>query len=197
MNLNFLKRAVSRILLGGAVLVATPFLAGCSGNDTQSDSSTSQQPSQQGTQQQGQPGQMPGSGQTLSSSDVNESQVQTAAQIASSVQMGTRADRMKMRKDMKEKYGNPQQMDSTQKAKAQKEMRRRQMKMRKKQMKIMQEEAEKAGMDPKMFRQIMRSAQQDSTLQKRLRTAMKAQMQKRMQKQLQKRKKQGGGPSNP
>jgi hypothetical protein len=188
MTLDFLTRTAYRILLGGAVLVATPFLAGCSGNDTQSDSSTTQQPSQS-SQQQGQPGQMPGSGQTLSSSDVNESQVQTAAQIASSIQMGTRADRMKMRKDMKEKYGNPQQMDSTQKAQARKEMRRRQMKMRK--------EAKKAGMDPQMFRQIMRSAQQDSTLQKRLQTAMKAQMQKRMKQQLQKRKQQGGGPSNP
>ena len=194
MTLDSLTRTACRLLLGGAVLVVLPFLAGCSGNDTQSDSSTTQQPSQS-SQQQGQPGQMPG--QTLSSSDVDDSQVQTAAQIASSIQMGTRADRMKMRKDMKEKYGNPQQMDSTQKAQARKEMRRRQMKMRKKQMKIMQEEAKKAGMDPQMFRQIMRSAQQDSTLQKRLRTAMKAQMQKRMQQRLQKRKQQGSGPSNP
>jgi hypothetical protein len=84
-----------------------------------------------------------------------------------------------MRKQMKQKYGNPQQMDSTQKAQARKEMRRQQMQMRKKQMQMMQAEAEKEGMSPKMFRQIMRSAQQDSTLKKDIQAAMKAQMKKR------------------
>ena len=134
----------------------------------------------------------PGSPQALSSSDVSEEQVQKAARIAMSVQMGTRADRMKMRKEMQEKYGDPQQMDSTEKAEAQKEMRRRQMEMQKKQMKIVQEETEKEGMDPQTFQQIMRSAQQDSTLQNRLRTAMKAQMQKQMKEQMQ----QGAGQKN-
>jgi hypothetical protein len=90
-----------------------------------------------------------------------------------------RAQQMKMRKQMKQKYGNPQQMDSTQKAKARKEMRRQQMQMRKKQMQMMQQEAEKEGMSPQMFRRIMRSAQQDSTLKKEIQAAMKAQMKKR------------------
>ncbi|MFB6249866.1 MAG: hypothetical protein ABEL97_14995 [Salinibacter sp.] len=197
MKLTTLKRTACHILLGGAVLVAAPLLGGCSGDSTQSSSSSQQ--SAQSSQQQGPSGQMPGPGasQTLSSTEVSEAQVRKAARIASSVQMGTQADRMKMRREMKKKYGNPQQMDSTQKARARKEMRRRQMKMRKKQMRIMQKEAKKAGMDPKMFRRIMRSAQQDSTLQKRLRTAMKAQMKKRMKKQLQQRKQQGGAQPNP
>ncbi|MFB6098700.1 MAG: hypothetical protein ABEK84_06250, partial [Salinibacter sp.] len=89
--------------------------------------------------------------------------------------------------DIKKKYGNPQQMDSTQKAKARKEIRRRQMKMRKKQMKIMRQKAKKEGMTPKMFQKIMRSARQDSTLKKRLQTAMKAQMQKQMKQPPQKK----------
>jgi hypothetical protein len=69
-------------------------------------------------------------------------------------------------------------MDSTQKAQARKEMRRQQMQMRKKQMQMMQEEAEKEGMSADMFRQIMRSAQQDSTLKKEIQTAMKEEMKK-------------------
>lgn len=175
---------LSRILIGGAVLVtASLFLTGCSGENT--ESSTSQQSTQRSqqqerSQQQGQPGQMPepGASQTLSSSDVSDEQVQAVARVAMSVQMGMREDRMQMRKDMKEKYGNPQQMDSTQKKKALKKMRRRQMEMRKKQMSLMQEEAKNEGIDPKTFRQIMRSAQQDSTLQRRLQKAMKAEMKK-------------------
>jgi hypothetical protein len=116
---------------------------------------------------------------TLSASDVSQEQVQTAARIATTIQSAMRAQQMKMRKQMKQKYGNPQQMDSTQKAQARKEMRRQQMQMRKKQMQMMQAEAEKEGMSPKMFRQIMRSAQQDSTLKKDIQAAMKAQMKKR------------------
>jgi len=77
---------------------------------------------------------------------------------------------------MKKKYGNPQEMDSTQKANAKREMRKQQMKMRKQQMKMMQQEAQKEDMDPAMFRRIMRSAQKDSTLQKQLQQAMQSQM---------------------
>jgi len=192
MTSTSLRRVLSRILIGGAVLVAPLGLAGCSGDDTEStSSSTSQQPTQspqqqERSQQQGQTGQIPEPGrpQTLSSSDVSEEQLQTAARVAMSVRMGMREDQMQMRKEMKEKYGNPQQMDSTQKQKARKEMRRRQMEMRKKQMSLMQEEAKNEGIDPKTFRQIMRSAQQDSTLQRRLQNAMKAQM-KKQQPQMQ------------
>jgi len=138
----------------------------------------------------------PGNSETLSSSDVSEEQIKTTARIAMSVRMGVREDQMKLRKEMKEKYGNPQQMDSTQKAEAQKEMRRRQMKMQKKRMRIMQEEAKREGMDPQMVQRIMRSARQDSTLQKRLQTAMKAQMKKQMQEQMQNRMQQDGAQPN-
>ena len=114
----------------------------------------------------------------LSASEVSQEQVQTAARIATTIQSSMRAQQMQMRKEMKQKYGNPQEMDSTQKAKARQEMKRQQMQMRKKQMKMMQQEAEKEGMSPQMFQRIMRSAQQDSTLKKEIQAAMKAQMKK-------------------
>ncbi len=124
-------------------------------------------------------GQMPqqGNAETLSSSDVSDEEVQKVARIMMTVQSSTRQDRMKMRKEMKQKYGNPQQMDSTQKAKAQREMRKRQMAMRKKTMKIMQKEAKKENMDPQRVQTILRSARQDSTLQQRVRKAVKSQAQ--------------------
>jgi hypothetical protein len=126
---------------------------------------------------------------TLSAADVSQEQIQKAARIAASVQTSMRAQQMKMRKQMKQKYGNPQQMDSTQKAKAKKEMRRRQMKMRKQQMQMLRTEAKNEDMDPKMFRRIMRSARKDSTLKKQIQTAMRAEMKKR-------RSQQGGPGSN-
>ena len=113
---------------------------------------------------------------TLSASEVSQEQVEKAARIAATVQSSMRAQQMKMRKQMKEKYGNPQEMDSTQKANARREMKRQQMQMRKQQMKMMQQEAQKENMDPAMFRRIMRSAQEDSTLKKQLQQAMKAEM---------------------
>ncbi len=126
-------------------------------------------------------GQMPqqNKAETLSASDVSQEQVTKAARIATAVQSAMRMQQMKLRKEMKKKYGNPQEMDSTQKAKAKREMRKRQMAMRKKQMKMMQQEAQKENMDPKMFRRIMRSAQKDSTLKKDIQAAMKAQMKKK------------------
>lgn len=125
-------------------------------------------------------GQMPQPNQNLlSASDVSQEEIQTAARIATAVQGPMRKQRMKLRRDMKQKYGNPQEMDSTQKAKAKREMRSRQMKMRKKQMKLIQKEANKEDMKPKRFQRIMRSAREDSTLQKKLQTAMKAQMKKK------------------
>lgn len=130
-------------------------------------------------------GQMPqpDTSNLLSSSDVSEEQIQKVARIVVAIRTSTQSDRMKMQKEMKEKYGNPQQMDSTQKAMARKEMRRRQMKMRKKQMKIMRQQAEEEGMEPKMFQQIMQSTRQDSTLEQRIQMAMKKQMKMQQQQQ--------------
>ena len=193
MTLHELSPRAAHAWLLIPVLAVALVLAGCSGDDSQSSSSdTSQEPAQQ---QQGQSGQM-GQDQSLSSSDVTDEQIQQAARVAMSVQMGTRQDRMQMRKDMKEKYGNPQDMDSTQKAAAQKEMRQRQMELQKKQMKIMRKEAEKEGMNPQTFQQIMRAAQRDSTLQQELQMAMKEQMKKRMQEQMKKKMQQGEGGQN-
>jgi len=124
-------------------------------------------------------GQMPQSNmKTLSSEDVSDEQVKKTARIAIEAQMSTQKQRMQMRREMKQKYGNPQQMDSTQKANARREMRKRQMAMRKKTMKIMQKEAKKEGIKPQRVQMILKSARQDSTLQQRVRQAMKAQMKK-------------------
>ena len=125
-------------------------------------------------------GQMPqpGNAQTLSSSDVSDQEIQKLARIMMTVRTSTRQDRMKMRKEMKQKFGNPQEMDSTQKAQARREMRKRRMAMRKKTMKIMQKEAKKEGIKPQRVQMILKSARQDSTLQQRVRQAMKAQMKK-------------------
>ena len=121
-------------------------------------------------------GQMPqqGNQQMLSSEDVTDEQIQKVARIAVTAQMSTRQERMKMRKEMKQKYGNPQAMDSTQKAQARREMRKRQMAMRKKTMQVMQKEAKNEGMQPQMVQRILRSARQDSTLGQRLQQAIKA-----------------------
>ena len=168
------------------VLAITLTLVGCSGED-ESDTSS---PSPQQSQQQNQSGQM-GGAQSLSSDDVSDEQIQTAARIAMSMQMGIRQDRIQMQKEMKAKYGNPKEMDSTEKQEARKEMQQRQQDLRKKQMDILQKEAEEEGMDPQMFRSITQSAQQDSTLRKRLQTAMKAQMKEQMQERLKQRQGQG------
>jgi len=164
------------------VLMGALLVGACSGDTEEPDPSSNPQTSQerpsQPPQQQGQPGQIPqrSQRQTLSSSDVTDEQIQKAARIAVSAQLGSREDRMQMQKDMREKYGNPEELDSTQMAKAQKELRRRQMEMKKKQAEIVRKEAKEEGMTMQMFTQIMRSAQQDSTLRTRLQTAMKTRM---------------------
>lgn len=120
----------------------------------------------------------PDSSQLLSSSDVTEQQLNKTARILVAIEKSAQKDRKKLRQDMQNKYGNPQQMDSTQKAKARNEMRRRQMQMRKKQMKLMQQQAKKEGLNPQLVQRIMQSARQDSTLGVRLQTAVKAEMKK-------------------
>lgn len=123
-------------------------------------------------------GQMPqpDTSQLLSSSEVGQEQIQKVARIAVAVRKATQPDQMKLRKDMQKKYPNPQQMDSTEKVKARKEVRRRQMQVQKKRMKIMQQQANEEGMGPQMFQRIIRSAQRDSTLGKRLQSAVKEEM---------------------
>lgn len=120
----------------------------------------------------------PDSSQLLSSSDVTEQQLNKTARIWVAIAQSARKDQKKLRQDMENKYGNPQQMDSTQKAKARNEMRRRQMQMQKKQMKLLQQQAKKEGLNPKLVQRIMQSARQDSTLGARLKKAVQAEMKK-------------------
>jgi len=109
----------------------------------------------------------------LSSSDVSDQELNKVAKVAVKTQMATRKDRRKLRRDMKKKYGNPQEMDSTQKAKARQEIRKKQMAMRKKTMKTLQKEAKKEGMEASKVQRVLQSARKDSTLKKRLETAMR------------------------
>lgn len=131
----------------------------------------------------------------MSSSDVSDEQVEQAANIAVDLQMSGREMRQEMQKEMQEKYGNPQEMDSTDKAAMQKERQQQMQQMQKEQMKMMEEKAEEEGLDVEMFQKIMQSARQDSTLQERLRTAMKSKMEEEGMQQPQQggQGQQGGG----
>jgi hypothetical protein len=113
----------------------------------------------------------PGGGQapSLSSSDVSDAEIQAAAEIIVSMQV----QRQEMRKKMMEKYGNPQEMDSTQRRKAR-------MEIMKKRQSLMQKKSKEVGMKPQRLGQIMKSARQDSTLRSRVRTAVKQKRQERM-----------------
>jgi len=138
--------------------------------------------------------QMPQGGgpQPLSSSEVSDAQIQKAATIMMDLRTEGQKMRMQLKQKMKQKYGNPQEMDSTKKAQMRKEMMQEQRKMRKQQMKMMQKKANQEGMEPQMFKRIMTSAQKDSTLKKRLTSAMKAQAKQR-QSQMGGSGQQGGG----
>lgn len=118
----------------------------------------------------------------LSSSDVSDQELNKVAKIAVKTQMATRKERRKLRRDMKKKYGNPQDMDSTEKVKARKEIRKKQMAMRKKTMKMLQKEAKKEGMKASKVQRVLQSAQKDSTLKKRLETAMRKEAKSRRPK---------------
>jgi len=141
-------------------------------------------------------GQMPqGNQKTLSSEDVSDEEIQKAARIAAKARMSTQKDRRKMQKNMKKKYGNPQEMDSTEKAEMRREVRKKRMAMQKKMMKAMQKEARKENMDPQRVTLILQSTRQDPELGKRFKKAMKAEMKKQRSK-MGGGKKKGGGSSN-
>lgn len=136
-----------------------------------------------------------GNMETLSSDDVSDEELEKVARIAVKTQMATRKERMQMRKTMKKKYGNPQQMDSTQKAQARREIRKQKMAMQKKSMKVMRQESKNEDMDPKRVQIILRSTQQDSALGKRFKKAAKAAMQNQ-RPQMGGGQNQGGGSPN-
>ena len=59
--------------------------------------------------------QMPQQGQnkTLSSSDVSDEEVQKVARVLITARQSTRQMQMQKRREIKKKYGNPKEMDST------------------------------------------------------------------------------------
>jgi hypothetical protein len=121
---------------------------------------------------QGGPG---GGGATLSSEDVSDQEIQSAAEIIVAMQF----QRQQMRKQMMQKYGNPQEMDSTQRRKAR-------MEIMKKRQALMQKKTKEEGLSAQRLQQIMKSARQDSTLRTRVRSAVQARRQEQM----------GGSPSS-
>ena len=98
---------------------------------------------------------------TLSSSDVSEEEVESAAEIVVAMQM----QQQELRKKMMRKYGNPQKMDSTQRRQARVEM----MKQRQA---LMKEKTNEHGLSTQRLGMIMNSARQDSTLRERMKTAV-------------------------
>lgn len=143
-------------------------------------------------------GQMPqpDTSKLLSSSDVSKEQIQKIAQILVTAQMSTQKERMKMRKDAIKMKKKMAKMDSTQKADVRREFRKRRMALQKKQMQVIQKQAKQKGMKPQMVRRVMRSAQQDTTLQNRVRKAMKMEA-KRQRSSMQEGGSQDEGNSNP
>ena len=140
-------------------------------------------------------GQMPQSApEPLPSSEVSDKQLEKVARIAVEAQMSTRKMQMRKRRQMQKKYGkNPQKMDSTKKAQARKEMMQHRRKVQKKRMKVMQQEAQKEGMNPKMVRRILVSTRKDSTLKQRFQKVVKSEMKKR-RSQMGGAQNQGGSP---
>jgi len=115
---------------------------------------------------QGQSGQ---SQPTISSQDVSETEIESAAEIVVALQM----QRQQMRKQMMQKYGNPQEMDSTQQRNARMEI------MQKRQA-LMQKKTTEEDLSTERLGLIMKSARQDSTLRKRIRTAVQEKRQAQM-----------------
>lgn len=118
---------------------------------------------------QGGPGGMGGAAETLSSDDVSEQEIDAAAEIIVAMQM----QRQKMRTQMREKYGNPQEMDSTQRRQAR-------MEVMQKREALMKKKTEEEDLSTDRLGLIMKSARQDSTLRKRVRTAVQEKRQSRM-----------------
>ncbi len=115
----------------------------------------------------------------LSSDDVSDEEVESAAEIVVAMQM----QQQKMQQEMMQKYGNPQEMDSTQRREAKQEIQR-------KQQALMQEKTDEHGLGAQRLNMIMTSARQDSTLRERMKTAVEGLRQERMSQQ------QGGNEGN-
>ena len=110
-----------------------------------------------------------GSSGDISSDDVSDAEIAAAAEIIVALQM----QRQEMRTQMRETYGNPQEMDSTQRRQARQEL------MQKRQA-LMQQKTEEEDLSAQRLGRLMQSARQDSTLRARIRTAVQETRQARM-----------------
>lgn len=111
-----------------------------------------------------------GSSGGISSEDVADEEIDAAAEIIVAMQM----QRQEMRTQMREEYGNAQEMDSTQRRNARQEL------MRERQA-LMQRKAEEEGLSAQRLGRLMQSARRDSTLRARIRTAVQEKRQARME----------------
>lgn len=117
----------------------------------------------------------------MSPDEVSEAEIDAAAEIIVAMQM----QRQELRTQMREEYGNPQEMDSTQRRSARQElMRRRQA--------LMQEKTEEEDLSARRLGRLMQSARQDSTLRARIRTAVQAKRQAHMRGDQDDNEKEGG-----
>jgi len=108
----------------------------------------------------------------LASEDVPDEEIEAAAEIVVTMQMQQR----RMRQEMRQQYGNPQAMDSTQRRQARREiMQEREA--------LMQQKTEEEGLSPQRLNLIMNSARRDSTLRGRMKTAVQELRQEKMRQQ--------------
>ena len=106
---------------------------------------------------------------SLASEDVPDAEIEAAAEIVVAMQM----QQQRMRQEMRQQYGNPQAMDSTQRRQARKELRQERRAM-------MQQKTEEEGLSPQRLSSIMNSARRDSTLRERMQTAVQEARQEKM-----------------
>lgn len=110
-----------------------------------------------------------GASSSLSSDDVSDREVNAAAHIIVTMQI----HRQEMRRRMMERYGNPQEMDSTQR----REARRR---IREKRQDLFQQTAQEQDLSPQRLTRIMKAARTDSALQTRMQRAVRTLQQEQM-----------------
>jgi hypothetical protein len=111
-----------------------------------------------------------GSSGGISSEDISDEEIDAAAEIIVAMQM----QRQELRTQMREEYGNAQEMDSTQRRTARQEL------MRERQA-LMQRKAEEEDLSAQRLGRLMQSARRDSTLRTRIRTAVQEKRQERME----------------
>ena len=121
---------------------------------------------------------------SLASEDVPDAEIEAAAEIVVAMQM----QQQRMRQEMRQQYGNPQEMDSTQRRQAR-------MEIRQERQALMQQKTEEESLSPQRLNLIMNSARRDSTLRARMKTAVQEARQEKTGQQP--RMPRGGGGTTP